>query len=79
MAKILAVGYHATDDPTLATLPFVTATGALGAGQEVSIVLIAEAAYLAKEAVANNVHAVGFPSLSKLIEKVVEAQVPVYV
>ncbi len=79
MAKILAVGYHATDDPTLATFPFVTATGALGAGKEVSIALLADAAYLAKEAVAKNVHAVGFPSLSELIEKVVAAEVPVFV
>lgn len=79
MAKILAVGYHATDDPTLATMPFVTATGALGAGRNVSIALIADAAYLANETVAKNVHAVGFPSLSELIEKVAEANVPVYV
>ncbi len=79
MAKILAVGLHATDDPTLATLPFVTAVGAVGAGKEVSIALIAEAAYLAKEAVANSVQAVGFPALPNLIEKIVEAKVPVYV
>jgi uncharacterized protein involved in oxidation of intracellular sulfur len=79
MAKILAVGYHATDDPTLATMPFVTVTGALGAGKEVSIVLIADAVYLANETVAKNVHAVGFPPLPDLIEKAVEANVPVYV
>jgi predicted peroxiredoxin len=60
-------------------MPFVTATGAIRGGKEVSIVLIADAAYLANEAVANKVFAVGFPPLSKLIEQVVEANVPVFV
>ena len=31
MAKILVVGLHASDDPTKATLPFITAIGAIGA------------------------------------------------
>ena len=52
MAKILSVATHATDDPTKSTLAFVTAVGALGAGKEVSIALLGEGAYLAKEAVA---------------------------
>ena len=79
MGKIFAVGTHGTDDPTLATLPFVTAIGALGAGKEVTIALVGEGAYLAKEVVANSVFAVGFPPLSELIEKVVGANVTVYV
>ena len=48
MGKILAVATHATDDPTKSTAAFVTAIGALGAGKEATIVLIGEAAYLAK-------------------------------
>jgi predicted peroxiredoxin len=79
MAKILAVGTDGTNDPTKATLPFVTAIGALGGGKEVSIALIGEAAYLAKEVVANSVFAVGFPPLSELIEKIVAGNVKVYV
>ena len=79
MGKILAVTTHATDDQTKSTAAFVTAIGALGADKEVSIALIGEAVYLAKEAVAKSVHGVGFPPLSELIEKVVEANVPVYV
>ena len=79
MAKILPVATHATDDQTKATLAFVTAVGALGAEKEVAIALVGEAAYLLKEAVANAVHGVGLPPLSKLIEKVVKANVPVYV
>ncbi len=79
MAKILAVSTHGTDDPTKASLAFLTAIGALGAGKEVSIVLLGEAAYLAKEGIANSIHGVGFPPLSELIEKVVKGNVAVYV
>jgi predicted peroxiredoxin len=79
MGKILAVTTHATDDQTKSTAAFVTAIGALGADKEVSIALIGEAVYLAKETVAKSVHGVGFPPLPELIEKVVEANVPVYV
>jgi len=79
MAKILAVATHATDDPTKSTLAFVTAAGALGAGKEVAIALLGEGAYLLKESIANSVHGVGFPPLPELIEKVVKANVPVYV
>ena len=79
MAKILAVVTHATDDPTKSSLAFVTAVGALGAGKEVGIVLLGEAAYLAKKTIASSVHGVGFPPLAQLIEKVVAGKVPVYV
>ena len=79
MGKILAVTTHATDDQTKSTLAFVTAIGALGAGKEVSIALLGEAVYLAKETIAKNVQGVGFPPLPELIEQVVKAGVPVYV
>lgn len=79
MAKILAVATHGSDDPTKATLAFVTAVGALGGGQEVAIALLAEGAYLAKPVIAKTVHGVGFAALPELIEKVVQANVPVYV
>jgi predicted peroxiredoxin len=79
MGKILAITTHATDDQTKSTLAFVTAIGALGAGKEVSIALLGEAVYLAKETVAKSVHGVGFPPLPELIDQVVKAGVPVYV
>lgn len=78
MAKILAIGTHASDDPTKATLPFITAVGAMAAGKEVGIALLGEAAYLALGAVAKTIHGVGFPPLSELIEKV-KGKIPVYV
>jgi predicted peroxiredoxin len=79
MTKILAVATHATDDPTKSSLAFITAVGALGAGKDVGIALVGEAAYLANPAVAKSVQGVGFPPLAELIEKVVEGKVPVYV
>lgn len=79
MTKILAVTTHATDDPTLSTAAFVTAIGALDAGKEVGIALVAEGVYLTKKAILKTIHGVGFPPLSELIDKVVEGNVPVYV
>ncbi len=79
MAKILVVATHATDDPTQCTLAFITTIGALGAGKEVTLALLGEAAYVAKEVIAKTIHGVGFPPLPELIEKVVKGNVPVYV
>jgi len=79
MGKILSITTHATDNQTKSTLAFVTAIGALGADKEVSIALVGEAVYLAKETVAKSVHGVGFPTLPELIGQVVKAGVPVYV
>jgi predicted peroxiredoxin len=53
--------------------------GALGAGKEVTIGLVGEAVYLAKEAIAKTVHGVGFPPLPELIDKVLKANVTVFV
>ena len=79
MAKILVVATHATDDPTKSTLAFITVMGALEAGKEVVIVLLGEAVYLAKEAVANSIHGVGFPPIAEFIKNAVKENVPVYV
>jgi uncharacterized protein involved in oxidation of intracellular sulfur len=79
MGQILAVGLHATDDPTLATLPFITAVGAIGADKACTIALVGEAASLARESVAKGIHGVGFPPLPELIAKVVQGNVRVFV
>ena len=46
---------------------------------EVCVALVGEAMYLAKEAVAESVHRIGFPPLSELIEMGVKGNVRVYV
>lgn len=78
MSDILAITTHATNDQTLSSFAFVTAVGALAKGKTVAIALLGEGVYLAKREVADSVHGVGFPSLSELIAKVIEANVPVY-
>ena len=76
---LMYVANHATDDPTLATLPFLVATGA-GSGEiECCIALLGEAASLAKPGIIDAVHGVGFPPLRELVEKVRDFEIPVYV
>ncbi len=79
MATILFNVTNATNDPTKATLPFIGAASALDTGDQPTIALLGEAAYLTKPDVVNSIHGVGFPPLSQLIAKVVEHGVPVYV
>lgn len=70
---------HGTDDPTLATLPFLVATGAGSAEIESCIALLGEAAGLVKPGMIDAVHGVGFPPLRELVEKVRDFEIPVYV
>jgi len=79
MAKILSVATHATDDPTKATLAFITAVGAMGADKECTIALLGEAVTMVKEAVVKSIHGVGFPPLTELIAKITQAKIPVFV
>jgi predicted peroxiredoxin len=79
MAKILAEASHSSDDPTKASLAFITAIGAMGADKECTIALVGEAVTMVKEAVAKGIHGVGFPPLTDLIPKVVQAKIPVFV
>lgn len=76
---LLYVGLHGTDDPTLATLPFLVATGAAAAEIDCCIALLGEAAHLAKPGMVEAVKGVGFPPLAELVAKVREAGIPVYV
>lgn len=78
MTKILAVGTHATDDPTRGSLPFIVAAGAIETGKDVAIALVGEGVYLAKEEVAKSIQGVAAPPLADIIGKVVENKIPVY-
>lgn len=76
---LMYVGLHGTDDPTLATLPFLVATGAGSAEIDSCVVLVGEGAVLAKESMIDAVKGVGFPPLAELMEKVQKFRIPVYV
>ena len=79
MAKILYIGTHGTDDPTLATLPFFMAKGAIDAGHETGIILQAEGATLMKDSIVAQIQGVGVPSLTELMTFLVEKNVRITV
>jgi uncharacterized protein involved in oxidation of intracellular sulfur len=79
MANILYVGTFGSDDPTRATFPFISASGALDAGHQPQIVLLGEATYLMKQDIADLVYGVGFPPLRDLFQKIVASGVPIHV
>ena len=79
MGKVLYSSTYGSDDPTRASLPFHMALGAIEAGHQPEIALIAEATYLMKDAVAETIQGVGMPSLKELLAKVIENKVPIHV
>jgi predicted peroxiredoxin len=79
MADLLFMGTHATDDPTRAALPFLSATGALANKTDVAVALLADAAYLMKDEIAKTVLPVGFKPLTELMEQCRDGSVPIYV
>ena len=76
---LMYVATHGTDDPTLATLPFLIATGAGSAEIDCCIALLGEASSLVKPGMIDAVHGVGFPPLRELVEKLRDFDIPVYV
>ncbi len=76
---LMYVATHGTDDPTLATMPFLVATGAGSAEIDCCIALLGEAATLVKPGMIDAIHGVGFPPLRELVEKVKDFGIPVYV
>lgn len=79
MATILYISSHGSDDPTRATIPFVSAGGAIDAAHQPQIALVGEATYLMKDHIAGQIHGVGWPPLKDLWARLVEHDVPVYV
>jgi len=79
MAKILYTTSFGSDDPTRATIPFVSALGAIEAGHKAEIALLGEATYLLKDYIAEQVDGVGWPPLREVLPKVMEHGIPIYV
>lgn len=79
MARLLYIGTHGTDDPTLATFPFLMAKGAIEAGHDPGIILMGEAAPLIKDSIAAQVQGIGVPPLKDLLEFLVARNVRITV
>ena len=79
MATILYVNTYGSDDPTRATIAFVTANGAAEAGHQAQIALLGEATYLMKDYIVDQIHGVGWPALKDLMAKAIANGTPVYV
>jgi uncharacterized protein involved in oxidation of intracellular sulfur len=79
MSFILFVGTRGSDDPTMATFPFELAVGAVREGHEAKIALLADAVYMMKDPVADELHGFGCPPFKEVMAEVIEHRIPVYV
>ena len=79
MAKLLLTGTHGPEDPTRATLPFHVAKGAIEAGHQVAISLMADAPFVLRNDMRDAITGVAVPPLKDLFQFAVENGVRVYV
>jgi len=76
--KIMMKSAWGSDDPTRASFPFLHGLALAEAGHEVQIFLTGEATYLMRQATADAVMPVGWPSLKETREKIVAKQIKVF-
>lgn len=72
MAKLIFNCSHGKENPEKATLPFIAANVAAVAGQEAYVLLTAEAAWIATQGYADDIHFEGMPELRGLLEEFVD-------
>jgi predicted peroxiredoxin len=79
MATLIISGSRGTDDPTMATLPFMAAKTAKEQGHDVIVWLWNEAVTLARKGTAEHVQGVNLSPLKDLLAAVQQAGVPIWV
>jgi len=79
MATFIISGSHGTDDPTMATLPFMAAKTAKEQGHDVVLWLWNEGVTLGRKHVADHVMGVNLTPLKDLLAAVRDAGVPIWV
>ena len=79
MATFIISGSRGTDDPTMATLPFVAAKAAKEQGHDVVLWLWNEAVTLGRKGTADHVHGVNLTPLKDLLAGVQAANIPIWV
>jgi uncharacterized protein involved in oxidation of intracellular sulfur len=76
MAKIFITSTYGSDDPTRATLPFLSAKAFVDKGHEVRIELLGEGTYLMKDVIVDQIDGVGWPPLREIMPKVISDGAP---
>ena len=79
MSTFIISGSRGTDDPTMATLPFMAAKVAKEQGHDVLLWLWNEAVTLGREGTADHVTGVNLTPLKDLLAAVQAANVPIWV
>lgn len=79
MASFIISGSRGTDDPTMATLPFMAAKTAKEQGHDVVLWLWNEAVTLGRKGTADHVQGVNLTPLKDLLSAVQAAGVPIWV
>ena len=78
MAKILISAKHGTDNPTLATLPYIAAKAAKAQGHEPIIWLWDEATVLVRPGAADHIAGVNVKPLKEVLAEVIEMKIPIW-
>lgn len=79
MATFIVSGSHGTDDPTMATLPFMAAKTAKEQGHDVILWLWNEAVTLGRKGTADHVTGVNLTPLKDLLAAAQAAGIPIWV
>ncbi|ADE15820.1 DsrE family protein [Nitrosococcus halophilus Nc 4] len=79
MATFIISGSRGTDDPTMATLPFMAAKVAKEEGHEVILWLWNEAVTLARKGTADHITGVNLTPLKELLVTIQSLDVPIWV
>lgn len=79
MATFIISGSRGTDDPTMATLPFIAAKSAKEQGHDVVLWLWNEAVTLGRKGTADHIQGVNLTPLKELLAAVQAAGVPIWV
>lgn len=79
MKTMIISGSRGTDDPTMATLPFIAAKAAKEQGHDVVLWLWNEAVVLARKGVADHVVGVNLTPLKDLVAAIQSQGIPIWV
>jgi uncharacterized protein involved in oxidation of intracellular sulfur len=79
MKTMIISGSRGTDDPTMATLPFIAAKAAKEQGHDVVLWLWNEAVVLARKGVADHVVGVNLAPLKDLVAAIQSHGIPIWV